>query len=304
MANQNTVSRSTKLGPGGTRRGDRSPEDQGTRHPRRRRRHRRHRERPGRRHPRPATRHARGAGLGQRHLEPVVEARARRHPLPGAAGLPAGARGPHRARPAAAAPRPAPGEAGAVPLPAQHAVIERVYIGAGMLLYDIFSYTGGRPPGRAAPPAPDEAPGAASRCRACANDAFVGGITYYDAQVDDARYVASLARTASFYGAHVASRVRVEGFLKVGAARRRRAGTRPARPANASRSAPSRSSTRPASGPTTPRRMVGERGQFKVRASKGIHLRRAARPVPVARWGCCCAPRRACCSSSRGAGTG
>ena len=40
--------------------------------------------------------------------------------------------------------------------------------------------------------------------------------SYSDAQVDDARYVAMLARTAASYGAHVASRVRVEGFLKVG----------------------------------------------------------------------------------------
>src|SRR5690606_24351256 len=64
-------------------------------------------------------------------------------------------------------------------------VFERLYIGAGMLLYDLFSYTGGRPPGvphhrhltrrqllRASP--------------SLANDAFVGGLTYYDAQVDDA----------------------------------------------------------------------------------------------------------------------
>src|SRR3954469_8634955 len=94
-------------------------------------------------------------------------------------------------------------------------VFERFYIGAGMTLYDLFSYSGGRPPGvphhrhltkrqllRASP--------------SLANDAFVGGLTYYDAQVDDARYVANVARTASFYGAHVASRTRVEGFLKVG----------------------------------------------------------------------------------------
>ena len=75
-------------------------------------------------------------------------------------------------------------------------VFERMYIGAGMLLYDLFSYTGGRPPGvphhrhlskrqlmRAAP--------------SLHNDAFIGGLTYYDAQVDDARYVAALARTSS-----------------------------------------------------------------------------------------------------------
>ena len=149
-------------------------------------------------------------------------------------------------------------------------VIERIYVGAGMLLYDLFSYTGGRSPGvphhrhltkrqmlRAAP--------------SLAPDAFVGGLAYYDAQVDDARYVANLARTASFYGAHVASRVRVEGFIKVGqrvvgvTARDVESGTtfeiRARQVVNAT-------------GVWTDetQAMVGERGQFKVRASKGIHL--------------------------------
>ncbi|MCY7403424.1 MAG: FAD-dependent oxidoreductase, partial [Cryobacterium sp.] len=92
---------------------------------------------------------------------------------------------------------------------------ERFYIGAGMLLYDIFSYTGGRPPG-----VPHHRHLSKSQVQklipSLANDVLVGGITYYDAQVDDARYVSSLVRTASFYGAHAASRVRVEGFIKVG----------------------------------------------------------------------------------------
>ena len=99
--------------------------------------------------------------------------------------------------------------------PLKKRVIERLYIGAGMLLYDIFSYSGGRPPG-----VPHHRHLSKSQVMrsipSLANDALVGGITYYDAQVDDARYVSSLARTASFYGAHVASRVRVEGFIKVG----------------------------------------------------------------------------------------
>ncbi|MDH6179968.1 glycerol-3-phosphate dehydrogenase [Microbacteriaceae bacterium SG_E_30_P1] len=149
-------------------------------------------------------------------------------------------------------------------------VFERLYVGAGMLLYDLFSYTGGRPPGvphhrhltkrqlqRAIP--------------SLRHDAFRGGLAYYDAQVDDARYVANLARTASFYGAHVASRVRVEGFLKVGervvgvTAKDRETGEtfeiRARQVVNAT-------------GVWTDdtQAMVGERGQFKVRASKGVHL--------------------------------
>ena len=149
-------------------------------------------------------------------------------------------------------------------------VIERLYVGAGMLLYDIFSYTGGRSPGvphhrhlskrqmlRAAP--------------SLSHDAFVGGITYYDAQVDDARYVANLARTASFYGAHAASRIRVEGFLKVG---QRVVGVKAHDLETGERFDIRARQVVNATGVWTDetQSMVGERGQFKVRASKGVHL--------------------------------
>jgi glycerol-3-phosphate dehydrogenase len=149
-------------------------------------------------------------------------------------------------------------------------VYERLYVGAGMLLYDIFSYSGGRPPGvphhrhlskrqmlRAAP--------------SLDKDAFVGGLSYYDAQVDDARYVSSLARTASFYGAHVASRVRVEGFLKVG---QRVVGVTAHDLETGERFEIRARQVVNATGVWTDdtQSMVGERGGFKVRASKGVHL--------------------------------
>ena len=148
--------------------------------------------------------------------------------------------------------------------------VERCYIGAGMLLYDIFSYTGGRPPGvphhrhlskrQIAESAPS-----------LAKDVFTGGITYYDAQVDDARYVSSLARTASFYGAHVASRVRVEGFLKVG---QRVVGVKAHDMETGEYFEIKAKQVVNATGVWTDdtQAMVGERGQFKVRASKGVHL--------------------------------
>jgi glycerol-3-phosphate dehydrogenase len=149
-------------------------------------------------------------------------------------------------------------------------ILERIYIGAGMLLYDLFSYTGGRPPGvphhrhltkrqvlRAIP--------------SLKSTAFTGGLTYYDAQVDDARYVANLARTASFYGAHVASRVRVEGFLKVG---ERVVGVKAHDLETGERFEIKARQVVNATGVWTDdtQAMVGERGQFKVRASKGVHL--------------------------------
>ncbi|WP_431278087.1 glycerol-3-phosphate dehydrogenase/oxidase [Leifsonia poae] len=154
--------------------------------------------------------------------------------------------------------------------PLKKRVTERFYVGAGMMLYDIFSYTGLRPPGvphhrhlskrqvnRAIP--------------SLAADALVGGITYYDAQVDDARYVANLARTAAHYGAHVASRVRVEGFIKVG---ERVVGVQAHDLESGERFEIRAKQVVNATGVWTDdtQAMVGERGQFKVRASKGIHL--------------------------------
>lgn len=154
--------------------------------------------------------------------------------------------------------------------PLTRPVFERLYIGAGMLLYDLFSYTGGRPPGvphhrhlsrrqlqRAMP--------------SLARDAFVGGLSYYDAQVDDARFVANLVRTAVHYGAHAASRVVVEGFVKVG---ERVVGVR-ARDALTDETFEVRArQVINATGVWTDdtQAMVGERGRFTVRASKGVHL--------------------------------
>jgi len=149
-------------------------------------------------------------------------------------------------------------------------VFERFYIGAGMALYDLFSYTGLRPPGvphhrhltkrqllRAAP--------------SLHPDAFTGGLTYWDAQVDDARYVANLARTASFYGAHVASRVKVVGFVKVG---QRVVGVKAHDLETDEQFEILAKQVVNATGVWTDetQAMVGERGQFKVRASKGVHL--------------------------------
>ncbi|RUQ99274.1 glycerol-3-phosphate dehydrogenase/oxidase [Labedella endophytica] len=149
-------------------------------------------------------------------------------------------------------------------------VWERFYIGAGMFLYDIFSYSGGRPPG-----VPHHRHLSKRQIQrsipSLAANAFTGGLTYYDAQVDDARYVSSVARTASFYGAHVASRVRVEGFLKVG---QRVVGVTAHDLQTGETFEIRAKQVVNATGVWTDdtQALVGERGQFKVRASKGVHL--------------------------------
>ena len=154
--------------------------------------------------------------------------------------------------------------------PLRKRVTERFYVGAGMLLYDLFSYTGGRAPG-----VPHHRHLSKRQVKGLLpslnTDTIVGGITYYDGQVDDALYVASLVRTASFYGAHAASRVRVEGFIKVG---ERVVGVHAHDLQTDERFEVRARQVVNATGVWTDdtQRMVGERGTFKVRASKGIHL--------------------------------
>lgn len=149
-------------------------------------------------------------------------------------------------------------------------IIERVYVGAGMMLYDLFARSGGQTPGvpwhrhLSRKGLQRDAPG-------LRKDAFRGGLCYSDAQVDDARYVAMLARTAASYGAHVASRVRVEGFLKVG---ERVVGVT-ARDLMTDETFEIRAKqVVNATGVWTSdlQKLVGERATFSVRSSKGIHL--------------------------------
>ncbi len=92
---------------------------------------------------------------------------------------------------------------------------ERPYVGAGVALYDILGLSAGN--GRALPlhrhlskrQALVSAPGLNPR-------ALSGAVLYYDAQVDDARYVVELVRTAVSYGAVALNRSRVVGFQREG----------------------------------------------------------------------------------------
>ena len=102
-------------------------------------------------------------------------------------------------------------------LPLRHRGWERFYIGAGVLLYDsvLPVGTGGR--SRALPRHRHLTKSAAlKKAPGLKRDAFVGAIEYYDAQMDDARYTMTLARTAAQYGAQVTTRTRVTGLLRDG----------------------------------------------------------------------------------------
>jgi glycerol-3-phosphate dehydrogenase len=147
---------------------------------------------------------------------------------------------------------------------------ERAYVGAGVALYDAMAFGGGH--GRGLPlhrhlshrqvlaRVPDLRP-----------DALVGAIQYYDAQVDDARHTMALARTAARYGARCANRVRVTQFLREAD---RVIGVR-AHDLESGREFDIRArQVVNATGVWTDelQSLVGERGPFNIRASKGIHL--------------------------------
>jgi glycerol-3-phosphate dehydrogenase len=150
--------------------------------------------------------------------------------------------------------------------PLKHRGWERLYAGAGVTLYDTMAAGGGLPRHRNL-----TRRGALRACPALRGDALVGALQYYDAQLDDARHTMFLARTAAAYGAHVASRTEVVGFLREG---ERVTGVR-VHDLEHDRTFDIRAQqVVNATGVWTDdtQGLVGERGQFHVRASKGIHL--------------------------------
>ncbi|GAA1962193.1 glycerol-3-phosphate dehydrogenase/oxidase [Catenulispora subtropica] len=147
---------------------------------------------------------------------------------------------------------------------------ERFYAGSGVALYDGMATTSSH--GRGLPVHRQlTRRGALRIAPALKRSALVGAIQYYDAQVDDARYVTFLARTAASYGAQVASRARVTGFLREG----ERVTGVIVRDLETGRTLEIRAKqVVNATGVWTDdtQALVGERGRFHVRASKGIHL--------------------------------
>jgi glycerol-3-phosphate dehydrogenase len=102
-------------------------------------------------------------------------------------------------------------------------------------------------------------------------EALTGSISFYEGQVDDARHTMMIARTAARFGALVASSTRVVGFIRE---QDRVAGV-VARDLETGEEIEVRArQVINAAGVWIDeiQQMVGGRGQFQVRASKGIHL--------------------------------
>ena len=144
---------------------------------------------------------------------------------------------------------------------------QRAYVGAGLALYDTLGGHEGLPRHRHL-----TRRGALKIAPALRRDALVGAIQYYDAKVDDARHTLTVARTAAHYGRRGGLQ-RARGRLPArGRAGHRRAG---ARRRVAAREIEVRArEVVNATGVWTDdvQHLVGERGKFQVRASKGVHL--------------------------------
>ncbi|MEU8416305.1 glycerol-3-phosphate dehydrogenase [Amycolatopsis japonica] len=96
-------------------------------------------------------------------------------------------------------------------VPLKHRVWERGYIGAGVTLYDTLGGARALPRHRHL-----SKRGAGKVAPGLADDALIGAIQYYDAQVDDARHTMTIARTAAEQGASVLTRARVTSLIRDG----------------------------------------------------------------------------------------
>ena len=154
--------------------------------------------------------------------------------------------------------------------PLKHHVWERVYVAAGLTLYDTLASVSSTASG--VPRHQHLTKHQALRLvPGLRKGALVGAVQYYDAQVDDARHTMFLVRTAASYGALAANRSRVTGFIRQG---ERVTGVRVRDLETGQQLEVRAKQVLNATGVWTDetQSLVGERGQFRVRASKGIHL--------------------------------
>jgi len=154
--------------------------------------------------------------------------------------------------------------------PLTHKGWERLYVGAGILLYDVMAKEKGASKG-----VPNHKHYAKSTVMklfpGLDPDVCVGAIRYYDGQVDDARHTMLLARTAAAHGAHVASRTQLVDVIREAG---RVVGAKVKDLENDRTFDVRARAIINATGVWTDemQALLGEEGEFTVRASKGIHI--------------------------------
>jgi glycerol-3-phosphate dehydrogenase len=154
--------------------------------------------------------------------------------------------------------------------PLTHRVWERPYVTAGLALYDGLARVGAL-----STPMPPQRhltrTGARRLFPALRPETLVGAVRYYDAQADDARHTLGVVLTAARYGATVLNSAEVVSFVHAGG---RVVGAR-VRDVETGQEVEVRSEVVVnATGVWTDdlQTLVGGRGRFHVRASKGVHI--------------------------------
>ena len=144
---------------------------------------------------------------------------------------------------------------------------DRIYVGLGVGVYDLLGA------GRGVPSHLKHLSKRATFAsfRGAKRGAVHGGILFYEGQLDDARHTMMLARTAADQGALVANSARVTGFVRDG---NRVTGAKVADLESGVEVSVRAHVVINAAGVWTDeiQDLVGERRQFRVQASKGIHV--------------------------------
>lgn len=150
--------------------------------------------------------------------------------------------------------------------PLTNRVWERPYIAAGIFLYDQLG-------GAKSVPAQKHLTksGALRLAPGLKRSALIGGIRYYDTVVDDARHTMTVARTAAHYGAVVRTSTQVVSLLREGD---RVIGVRVRDSENGAVAEVRGHVVVNATGVWTDeiQALSKQRGRFRVRASKGVHI--------------------------------
>lgn len=150
--------------------------------------------------------------------------------------------------------------------PLTHRAWERPYVAAGLFLYDTMGGAKTVPGQRHL-----TKHGALRLAPGLRRNSLIGGISYYDTVVDDARHTMTVARTAAHYGAVIRTSTQVVGFLREAD---RVVGVR-VRDSEDGRTAEVRGHVViNAAGVWTDevQALAQQRGRFHVRASKGVHI--------------------------------
>ncbi len=150
--------------------------------------------------------------------------------------------------------------------PLKHRFWERPYVTAGLTLYD--SMGGARSVPRHKQLSRRKAMQLAPGLR---KDALIGALFYYDAQADDARHTMMVARTAATYGATLLTSAKVTRMQHAG---ERVVGVEVTDVESGETAEISARVVINCTGVWTDdiQKLAGGRGQFNVRASKGVHI--------------------------------